>query len=1233
MSRIKMLLSLMVIILYGCGQQGQILEIGSKYPSKKNKWKVKVDKSGIKSICAIDSVHFILASGEGSIFTSGDGGKNWKIVKKGSRDDIGSFRMGNSLWAIERPYLSVNTIVKSLDSGLTWKPCISQAVYINALLVKGTKIYAATASGNIISSENDGNTWSAKNYSKEGFYSLISDAAGKNFWAVGHTLLHSGDSGKTWNDISYTHGLENKSFMYGYVDSSGNDVWVCDGTGNIFFSGTCGRDWKKVAVLGSYIKSFAGDGGSKNLWIVSDNNIFVSVNGGVDWHATGIKNMTDILCNFSARKLWAFNASSLAFSSKDLREANWVDTNLGDTETQYIAMVDTDRIWAVANNTNICLSRDGGEHWQTIYTNNNLSFSKIFTYKNGTNIYVAANKGMIAQSRDSGTSWQVFNTGYSKNISAIAINKNSEVYAIGDSGLVVSQTNNNKWTGSYPLGKEVSLNDIVFANNKFWIATNSGILLSGNGKEKWQQVSLKNASSIVRVIYVPYKNSLIIAGNDKDSNPLLFIYNLSSGETSKINTGGLYQINDLVLAINKFENKLWLLTEDPNYESYMLSYSADGGENWTTETISSGDNIYSDAEGQQIYLIDGATLIATDGCPLYASVNDVILIPFGNNVRLKLHLSKYPPGTNIIADQPSFKLSIADAKTGLFQDQNINFELSKEDSLTYSCVFHPANLRLSQGDPYFVKIILNQSDFTESYILPKKFIYQAWKWLDDNKWVYVLVALLSYNLIIIGFWIFSPLSILRIHQRIPFDKLIGIMPSPFKDVFSVFFILFPFSVLAESKKVLNAWSRKNCKTINQIFKHIPTVQLRANYVPIPVYNELSNVTINEPSPEIAHEISFRGRSIIQIIGDGGSGKTTFAIKLANWIVEKREETKLYTSCILIDVDTTDLPGLITSRLTAWLPNEKITKDLVKALLKNQNIICIIDALSEKSQNTQEYINGIFGEFQINLLLITARYRFTFNEQRFILFKPVYLSLDKLIFFISTYIVNKSEEVNLRYGNQPFPVRTFDHHLMFAKKIGDLFKNTHTITPILVTLVIDNFFENYYEKNITDFEELLTLMPENIPGVYIQYLKNVNPKNENVANYLPEEDMIAIAKYLGFLSIRKTYTPHNIPKLAIQQILRRKYPDYKDPFQRIIDNQIMTKMEDLGFVEARFNLDPCSEYLGALYITEKMDIEKIVQFYVDTISLLPETNGFKKAFSEIISLKKIILPTLAGINSI
>ena len=1206
-----------LFLLFLSCNNNQEITIGDRNPPHTNVWIANTDYGVFTSLCIGDSNTLWMSTYLGSVFSSPDGGGTWNVMKKGNGSAYEYLTKGKDLWAVED-----KKIVSSTDNGRTWKVRFNSDKRLTSLYASGITAFATTADGSIIYSENNGLVWTITKYSENALYCITADKNGKNIWAVGNTVLNSRNGGKTWVEQLYKPGLVKQSFTYAYCDSDGKYIWVGDQSGNIFLSENGGNSWKQKSPVGGSLSSLCGDGGKSNLWLISSNTVLNSTDGGDKWNSAGdISEVEHIWVTPKSQNIWGSKTYGGLFRQK-FGVQNWADNTFCKFKVKKIYCVDSNTVWSITTDKKILRSIDAGSTWDVIKKDISFGVNNINgDYKE--NIYVVGDSGKIIQSNDNGVSWTILNIGTNRNLTNISCDeKNLSIVAIGDSGLITSKkSNDTSWSIDYPCGSSTTWNDVKYLNNKFWICGEKGKLVSGNGENKWQQSPISPDVDILKVNNSQDSNSILLATNSKVGNGQLFEFSPGTSSVSKVNTPPIFIVNDFIFSKGAYGNQMWLLGDD-GYENNYLYFSFDNGENWYKEDTY-GSDLYKVRSSEILFIVNQGSLLMSQPKYFFPFLEKVSVAEINSKVNVRVKLHDYGSNYNTFPSKASLSLFASDSKKKQYLHQQLDFIQWQNDSLTYSCAFDPKAIRLSPGDAYYLKFDLTDSDFTQSYFLPNKFIYDPWQWIKSNEyWLLPLALLILYNVIVLCIWRLYPLMILRIHKRIPFDKAISSLPSPIKEVFSIFFLFFPFSSLAESATVLNAWSRLNYLRINKIFNKSDTVALRKNYVPMPILDETSDFVINEPGPSWATNLSSGKRNIVQIIGDGGLGKTTLAIQIANWIVQKKESEKIYSACVLIESDTTDILKLITSRISAWLPDEKITPDFITALLKNQNILVIIDALSEKSPETQKHINDIFGELQLNLLFITARYRFSFEQQECQIIKPIYLTLDKLFYFINHFMEKKIETSKEKYKDKQSLTIGFNEQLKFVEKIGTLLGNTKTISPILITLIIDNFFEAYYEGGIMDFDLLLKSIPENVPAVYVQYVKSINPQSVSVTNYLPSDNMIEIVKFIAFLCLKDTYTPQGVPMIKTKNILKERYPQFSDPLQRIIDNQIMTKSDDLGMTTVSFNLDPCAENLGALYIFENTPVSELVTLYLTKISLLDDSNGFKKTFLEIATLKKI-----------
>jgi photosystem II stability/assembly factor-like uncharacterized protein len=203
----------------------------------------------------------------GGVFRSTDTGTTWTRMVNGIPNVNALASSESNLFAG-----TDSGIYISRDSGMNWSIIFSH-VHVNALSAQGSKVFAGTSANGLITSTNNGTSWSANNGTLP-----ITDVqslavkggilfAGTN----GNGLFLSTDTGQSWTDVS--SGLPASSVLS--LEENSQQFFAGTGGNGIFRTDDSGKTWKQV------------DSGLVNLNVTSlgirNGNLFAGTIGGGVW--------------------------------------------------------------------------------------------------------------------------------------------------------------------------------------------------------------------------------------------------------------------------------------------------------------------------------------------------------------------------------------------------------------------------------------------------------------------------------------------------------------------------------------------------------------------------------------------------------------------------------------------------------------------------------------------------------------------------------------------------------------------------------------------------------------------------------------------------------------------------------------------------------------------------------------------------------------------------------------
>jgi photosystem II stability/assembly factor-like uncharacterized protein len=312
-----------------------------------------------------------------------------------------------------------------------------------------------------------------------------------------------------------------------------------------------------------------------------DDRLLRTRNGGQSWHRQGLA------FSLTPQTIWMFNDSvgligtstgTFYKSTDGFNTRVSVSTTSGSTKALYF--INSSTGFAIANNTNIKKTTDGGSTWSIINTGNtNILFGLYFL--DATTGFACGTSGTILRTVDGGATWQALTTGYTYNFNDVYFLNSSVGIAVGSGGYITRTTDGgNTWT-AVTTPTTQNLYDLNYSNNTLFAVGEGGVLLrSANGGLSWTSSSLGT-----NVLYTMHINTLG--------------FGLVGGD------GAIYKTNDFGVTwtpsqiglphsvLNKvsFANDLvgiavgWQTT---NGMQNALVRTDDGGKTWTGRNLSTG---------------------------------------------------------------------------------------------------------------------------------------------------------------------------------------------------------------------------------------------------------------------------------------------------------------------------------------------------------------------------------------------------------------------------------------------------------------------------------------------------------------------------------------------------------------------------------------------------------------------------------------------------------------------
>lgn len=448
----------------------------------------------------------------GGIFRSSDQGSQWTPVNVGLENlNVYSFTVvGNVIFAGTGA-----GVFRTTDNGRSWiaaRTGISTDFAINALLVNGQYLFAATNGGGVYRSQNFGQSW-------EPVSTGLTNTDVRSLSAVNSTLFagtngagafRSNDFGLTWTPVN--NGIANLCVETIAVIGStlfagtANNIYSNSTGRGIFRSINFGQTWELInSGLTSIDVQSLKARGTELLAATNGGGVFRSSNQGTTW--TGLSVGLDVKRVFaldvSSNNLYAGTYAGGVFRSTD-NGANWKVSNSGLSSASVFALATTGvNVFAGTDGGGIFCSSNDGQSWVPVNNGlTSLSVRALITTNVGETLLAGTTDG-IFRSTNQGKTWTDVSSGLThRHVLALLVN-GSSIFAGTGAGVFVSTNGGQSWTPTATNWTSGFVTALAVRGATLFAATStSGIYSSTNEGRTWVQINNGLTSNDVRSLVV-----------------------------------------------------------------------------------------------------------------------------------------------------------------------------------------------------------------------------------------------------------------------------------------------------------------------------------------------------------------------------------------------------------------------------------------------------------------------------------------------------------------------------------------------------------------------------------------------------------------------------------------------------------------------------------------------------------------------------------------------------------
>jgi len=1126
-------------VLVAIGDQGVIVRSAdggdSWFPVYTNQTATLTD------IVAVDSRHLLVAGDAGVMLRSEDGGQIWHVVESHVR------RLSQVLVTRSGALVAVGESIERADNiGAAWSPStvpftgafgVETAPFTQVIQTGGGTLVALGAGRKTQYSRDDGRTWNVSASATDLIgVELALTAADGTLAAIGQShAMRSTDDGASW--------------IPARAPRSGNMV----------------RD---ALILPDGALLAVGQAGA----------ILKSRDGGASWTYVTGSGTTSRLFDVAAgvnRILIAVGDHGAILRSTD-NGTSWTAQDSGRNDSLMRVLSQPAGPWITVGQTaTILQSVTGGKSWAPVQAppGNNELYDLIAASQPGVMV-AAGYGGTILRSEDGGASWAAIPSGTEKNLVRLAEYR-GVLIAVGDDGTILRSTD---------LGQ------------RWQAAANSSTDRSLSGIAAWGDVLVACAAGgrIVRstdlgVYWTPIKNPAdaldsVVSGRGSTLVAFGIHYGVNPGITMVRSTdGGL----TWALVPDVPGNSLSAIIVQPDGVMVGLGdgviRSVDDGATWSAvpgtrlkQGLSKG---LSAPDGRLIMVGEGGLIVRETARRAAPTIRRVVH-SYGLNGALVLRIRLDDPAGLCLNAQclSAWARSLIDNKSGRAGDRqppatlvgtsgaHAEYDLKIDPMLASAHQPQPLYLNLVVDVPGHHRVIRNESggDF-EVPNDPTPLWQNPWVLGAAVPFAVLLVLLLISA--VRPLWLLSLMKAQHDLENHGFADWLG------RGLTLIVKVALP--VLSRQPNVLNAWVDLHAGRLAVVFDEAAKkLSDQSLYWALPVTGP-DGVQFR-PSPAEMGDFFKPKRVFIEIIGQGGAGKTRLALQICAWLTSGRFTTHPPAAALLIDEEFTDIFAVIRAKVVEALDKDAPADDFLKVLLAHGRLWIVIDRVSERQQPTRMAVTRLYQSVSPKVVICTSRQPIEIGGGQKMRLIPEPLNADTILEFVLELL--REAKARQLFPDPGLLVRFIKGMAPYPAGNPDMPR----VTPLLVAIIVAEAIDAARVHGTAALKNL----PTNVPNIYFSYVQRLDETRQDQPAARGATAGMLVGRAAGIIActeLGEDFRPKGVGDDKVHQALMADQQIEAtgiDFIDRFVQNGLLSR-RTIGITSSvEYLLDPLAECLAA-----------------------------------------------------